>query len=116
MIYSNLNYSVFYYLYFINMSYLKKGYVPNLSIQHFISTHVHACVLSHFSCVQLFATLRTIANKAPLSIAFSRQECWSGLPRPPPGGLPDQGKEPKPLEPPALTGRLFTASTTWEVH
>ena len=62
MIYSNLNYSVFYYLYFINMSYLKKGYVPNLSIQYFIRTHVHACVLSHFSCVQLFATLWTIAH------------------------------------------------------
>ena len=45
----------------------------------------HRCMLSHFSCVQLFATLWTVALQAPLSLGFSRQEYWSGLPGPPPG-------------------------------
>ena len=64
--------------------------------------HVCACVLSHFSCVQLFATLWTIACQAPLSMGFSRQEYWSGLPCPPLGDLSDPGI--KPLSPvsPAL--------------
>ena len=47
-------------------------------------------MLSHFSRVQLFATLWTIACQAPLSKGFSRQE-WSGLPCPPPGALSIQG-------------------------
>ena len=46
-------------------------------------------VLSCFSCVQLFVTLWTVACQAPLSMGFSRQEHWSGLPFPPPGDLPD---------------------------
>ena len=49
------------------------------------------CVLSHFSHVQLFAMLWTIARQAPLSMGFSRQEYWSGLPFPPPEDLPDLG-------------------------
>ena len=48
-------------------------------------------VLSHFRCVQFFATLWTVAYQAPLSRRFSRQEYWSGLPCPPPGDLPTQG-------------------------
>ena len=48
-------------------------------------------MLSCFSCV--FATLWTVAHQAPLSIGFSRQEYWSGLPYPPPGDLPDPGIE-----------------------
>ena len=50
-------------------------------------------VLSHFSHVWLFATLRTPAHQAPLSMGFSRQEHWSGLPCPPPGARPDPGIE-----------------------
>ena len=38
-----------------------------------------ACMLSCFNCVQLCATLWTIASQAPLSMALSRQEYWSGL-------------------------------------
>ena len=45
-------------------------------------------VLSH---VQLFVISWTIARQAPLSMKFSRQEYWSGLPFPPPGDLPDPG-------------------------
>ena len=43
------------------------------------------CVLSRLGCVRLFVTPRTIARQAPLSMGFSRQEYWSGLPFPPPG-------------------------------
>ena len=43
--------------------------------------------------VQLFATPWTVAHQAPLSMGFSRQECWSGLPCPSPGDLPDPGIE-----------------------
>ena len=50
-------------------------------------------LLSHFSHVQLCGTLWTVALQAPLSMGFSRQEYWSGLPRPPPGDLPNPGIE-----------------------
>ena len=56
----------------------------------------------------------TVACQAPLSIGFSRQKYWSGLPCPTPGDLPDPGIKPLFLMPPALTGRLFTTSVTWE--
>ena len=46
-------------------------------------------VLSRFSRVHLFATLRTADHQALQSMGFSRQEHWSGLPCSPPGGLPD---------------------------
>ena len=46
-------------------------------------------MLSHFSRVQLFMTLWTVAHQAPLSMEFPRQEFWSGLPFPTPGDLPD---------------------------
>ena len=42
-----------------------------------------------------FATLWTVAHQAPLSIGFSRQEYWSGLPFPSPGDLPDPGIKPR---------------------
>ena len=47
-----------------------------------------------FSPVWLFATLWTVAHQAPLSMGFSRHECWSGFPCPPPGNLPHPGIEP----------------------
>ena len=43
----------------------------------------HTCMLSHFICVRLFVTLWTVAPQAPLSMGFSSQEYWSGLPCPP---------------------------------
>ena len=63
------------------------------------------CMLSH---IQLFSTLWTVAHQAPLSMEFSRQEYWSGLPFPTPGYLPDWGIKPISLMSPALTGRFFT--------
>ena len=49
------------------------------------------------SCIQLFVTLWTVALQASLSMGFSNQEYWSGLPCPPPGNLPDPGIEPASL-------------------
>ena len=68
--------------------------------------------LCSVSRVQLFATPWTDARQAPLSMGFSRQEYWSGLPFPPPGDLPDPGIEPASLASPALAGGFFTTSTT----
>ena len=65
------------------------------------------CVLSRFSHVQLFATLRTL-----LSMEFSWQEYGSGLPCPPPGDLFDPGIELTSLVSPALAGGFFTPSAT----
>ena len=55
--------------------------------------HQKAVVLSHFSRVQPFETLQTLAHEAPLSMGFSRQEHWCGLPCLPPGDLPNPGIE-----------------------
>ena len=44
------------------------------------------CVLSGFSHVQLLVTLWIVPHQTPLSMGFSRQEYWSGLSFPPPGG------------------------------
>ena len=52
---------------------------------------MHACMLSHFSPDQPFVTLRTVDCQASLSMGFSRQEYWSGLPFLPPGDLPNPG-------------------------
>ena len=73
-------------------------------------------LLSHFSPVLLYVTPWTIAYQAPLSMGFSRQEYWSGLPSPSPGNLPNPGIEPTSLMSPALAGRFFTTRATWEEH
>ena len=73
------------------------------------------CVmLSCFSRVQLFATPWIVTRQAPLSMGFSRQECWSGLPFPSPGDLPYPRIESESLMAPALAAGFFTTSATWE--
>ena len=72
------------------------------------------CVLSPFSHVQLIVTLWTAAHQALLSMGFSRQEYWSGLPCSPLGDLPNPGIEPASPMSPALAGGFFTTSATWE--
>ena len=79
-----------------------------------VTASVHACVLSRFSCVQLFVTPWTVALQVPLSMGFFRQEYWSGLPCPPLEGLPNPEIQLASLLSPALAGGFFTTSTTWE--
>ena len=62
-------------------------------------------LLSH---IQLFVTLRTVAHQVPLSMGFSRQEYWNGLPFPSPD-LPDPGIEPASPVSHALAGGFFTS-------
>ena len=71
-------------------------------------------VLSCFRLVRLFVSLWTVAHQAPLTMGFFRQGYWSGFPRPSPGDLPDPGMESPSLTSPALAGRFFTTSATWE--
>ena len=71
------------------------------------------CVLSRCSLVCIFETSWTVARPAPLSMGFSRQEYWSGLPFPPPGDLLTQGSNPHFLSP-ALAGLFVTTSATWK--
>ena len=61
-------------------------------------------------------TLWTVAHQAPLSIGFSRQEYWSGLPCPPPDDRPDPGIKLTSLMSPALAGGLFNMSATREAQ
>ena len=74
----------------------------------------HVCVLSLFSRVPLFATLWTVAHQATLSMGFSRQEYWSGLPCPPAGDLLDLGIKPMSLASPVLAAEFIIPRTTWE--
>ena len=76
-------------------------------------------LLSHLSRVakllQLCPTTfdLTEALQAPLSMRFSKQEYWSGLPFPSPGDLPDPWIESVFPMSPALVGKFFTTSATW---
>ena len=90
----------------------KNGFFPTKGVEK----TEYACMLSHFSRVQLFVTLQTVACRAPLSMGFSRQEYWSGLPCPPPGDLPNPGIGPTSLMSPALAGGFSITSATWEAH
>ena len=86
------------------------------------TTPPKVCMLSHFSHVQLFVTLWTVARHA-LSLGFFRQEHWNGLSCPPPGDLPNPAIKPtspvspalqadslstEPPEKPIKSERLFT--------
>ena len=75
------------------------------------------CVYHHLSCfnhVQLFVTLWTITCQASLSMEFSRQEYWKGLPFPSLGDLSNPGIKPASLVSPALAGGFFTTSVYGE--
>ena len=83
----------------------------NLFIQLPINVCVCVCMLVCQSCPTLCNPM-DCSHQAPLSMAFSRQEHWRGLPFSPPGDLPNPGIEPVTLVSPAC--RFFTASATWE--
>ena len=65
------------------------------------------CVCLVLNRVQLFEAPWTVAHQAPLSMGFSRQEYWSGLPFLPPEALPDPGMESMSPESPAFQGDAF---------
>ena len=78
------------------------------------TSDIYNCVCQSLSRIQLFATPWTVDQQATLSMGFSRQEQWSGLPFPSPGDLPNTGIEPRspalqadslPSEP---TGKCYT--------
>ena len=75
---------------------------------------LHGCVLSGFCFVRLFGTLWTVFREATQSMGFSRQEYWSRLLCPPPGGILNPGVKPPSLTSPALAGRFFNTNATWE--
>ena len=72
----------------------------------YVCVCVCAQLLSH---IQLSATPWIVAHQAPLSMGFSRQKHWNGLPFSSPGDLPNPGIEPPSLVSPALAGEVFTA-------
>ena len=76
---------------------------------------IQQVVVQSLNRVRLFVTPWTVTHQAPLSMGFSRQGYWSGLPFPPPGNLPDPGIEPVSPASPSLAGRLFTSEATGEV-
>ena len=75
---------------------------------------LYVCVLSYFSRVQLLATPWTAACQVPLSVGFSRQEYWGGLPCPPQGIFPTQESNRLLLTSPPLAAGFFTTRATWE--
>ena len=81
----------------------------------FQSMPLTCCVLSCFNRDRLSKTPRTVACQAPLSMGFSRQESWSGLPHPPLVDLYDLGVESASLLSPDLAGGFFITNATWEV-
>ena len=94
----------------------KTGSLPRCpSMDEWIKNH--AVMLSHLSCVWLFVILWTRACQAALSVGFSRQEYWSGLPFPPPGDLPDPGIQliSKPTIVPLFHNLLFENVKVWKV-
>ena len=94
-----------------NSRYLAAFQDFELSVFFFLIYFGHSInILSCFSHVWLFAVLCTVAHQAPLSIRFSRQKYWSGLPCPPSGDLPDPGIEPVSLVYPALPVGSFPLS------
>ena len=98
------------------------GYTSGLCPQHghvcallfkisILTNCMHACSFALVVSDSLL-TLWTIAHRALLSVGFSRQDYWSGLPCPLPGDLPEWGIEARSLMPPAWAGRFFTTSAT----
>ena len=93
-------------------------------INSYLVLCVCVCVCLSFSHIQLFVTPWTIACQAPLSMGFSRQEYWRGLPFPSPGDLPNPGIEfrspirqvdPLPSEPPGYLTAIYSTSPIFSV-
>ena len=85
-----------------------------LLIQLFFYLIFMVCAKSLQSCLPPCNTRDCVACQAPLSMGFSRQKYWNGLPRPAPGDIPNPGIKPMSLTSPALAGGFFTTSATWK--
>ena len=73
-----------------------KQYSNQLDVTDLLTTfHTKISSVQLLSHVQLFSTPWTVACQAPLSMEFSREEYWSGLPHPSPMALPNPGIEPR---------------------
>ena len=72
------------------------------------------CAVLLCSVASNSVTAWTVAHQAPLSLEFSKQEYWSGLPFSTPGDLPNPRLEPASLVSPVLAGGFFYHRTTWE--
>ena len=70
-------------------------------------------MLSRLSCVRLYAVLWAVVHQVPLSMGFSRQEYWSGLPFPPPEDLPNPGIK---LRSPALQADSLLSESPRKPH
>ena len=78
-----------------HLLWLRVSRTPWLLVQCSLLLGMTVYVQSCFSCVQLFVTLWTLACQAPLSMGFSRQDYWSGLPCLSPGIFLTQGSNPR---------------------
>ena len=83
-------------------------------LYHHVLNGMPACQVASVVSDSLQSHGLYVAGQAPLSMGFSRQEYWNGLPCPLPGDLPNPGIEPVSLMPPVLAGSFFTTSATWE--
>ena len=90
--------------------------IKDIPINQLLRHCAYVCMLSRFSCVQLFMTPWTVAHQAPLSMGFSRQEYWSGSPCPSPGNLLDPGIEPMSLTSPALADVFDPLAPPWKLQ
>ena len=102
---------VYMYIFYVKYLSLEKTWKSILYLKGIMKAKVKS-----LRCVRLFATPWTVVYQAPLSMGFSRQEYWSGLPFPPPGDFPDPGSNPGllhcsqvlyPSEPPGKVGRKW---------
>ena len=82
-------------------------FLPGESHEQFSTQQAYISSIQSLSRVRLFVTPWVVACQAPLSMGFSRQEYWSGLPYPPQRDLLDPGIEPPSLTSPALAGGSF---------
>ena len=75
------------------------------------SIHLHA---QWPNCAGLFVTPWTVVCQSPLSLEFSRQKCWNGLPFPSTEGLSNPWTKPASLRSPTLVFRFLTTSAPWD--
>ena len=88
------------------LNFLRKGeYLFLIEAKAYMNHHFSVGGAQLLSCVRFFLIPWIVACQAPLLMEFSRQRHWSGVPFPPPGGLPKAGTE---TTSPVLAGRFFT--------